>query len=446
MRLETKLGIKTGLGLAVMLGGVMIVSSKIHDANATASAMVQAAGVDAGVASRDAVIAQLQDANHATLFTLWITVGLASSISLLLWAVLSRRIAQAFDSVAERADAIANGDLSGTELTLNDNEQVTRLAKAMNRMQENVRSIVRTMSLSSSALSDTTNAMRSSTSSIHQRIDQQSQQTQQAATAMAEMSASIAEVSKHTQDATRMARDASVTANEGGDIVRSVLGSMEQISAAVSETSATVDLLGEDSRKISQIITVIDEIAKKTNLLALNAAIEAARAGEQGRGFAVVAGEVRRLAESTATATGEIASMIQGVQLRTRSAVASMEAGREMVDSGVATTEQAGNALGRIIVMAERVEQMIAQIAIATQQQAAAADQSSSSLDAIHALSDGNFKEISEGAPLLETLRTTVRAMEQQMEKFRLQSSAAGRIPVSRPPTPRTFSQTPQHV
>ena len=120
---------------------------------------------------------------------------------------------------------------------------------------------------------------------------------------------------------------------------------MRSIATAVSDTSHTVSLLGEDSHRISQIVTVIDEIARKTNLLALNAAIEAARAGEQGRDFAVVAGEVRRLAESTAQATGEIAGMIQGIQDRTRTAIASMESGTGTVEQGVATTNQAGESL-----------------------------------------------------------------------------------------------------
>jgi methyl-accepting chemotaxis protein len=175
-------------------------------------------------------------------------------------------------------------------------------------------------------------------------------------------------------------------------------------------------LLAEDSKKISQIVNVIDEIAKKTNLLALNAAIEAARAGEQGRGFAVVAGEVRRLAESTAKATGEIAQMILGIQQRTGAAMEEMVSGTKIVSGGMATTMQAGESLEKIIGMAERVDRMIAQIAIATAQQAAAADQSSASLDAIHALSGENLSEMATTAQGIEALREAAVAMERQVE------------------------------
>lgn len=455
MRLETKLGFKTGLILVVLLIGVLVAGNKVHEVNAAAAAMLQdsadASPLQSGQAAdsvairvhQSVEIQQIQEANHSLLISLWVTVAVAAFLSVVLWAFLSRRIAQSFDSVAERADAIAAGDLSAPELILNDNVQVDRLAKAMNRMQATLRETVSTLSLSTNALTDNTSSMRSASDNIHRRIDQQSQQTQQAATAMAEMSASIAEVSRHTQDAAQTARDASSTAHDGGTIVKSVLGSMETIAAAVRETAATVGLLGEDSRKISQIVTVIDEIAKKTNLLALNAAIEAARAGEQGRGFAVVAGEVRRLAESTARATGEIAGMIQGVQQRTGGAVASMEAGTEMVSRGVVTTTQAGEALVRIIGMAERVERMIAQIAIATQQQAAAADQSSASLDAIHALSDGNLKEMAANTRSVEELRSTTMAIERQMERFRLEIKAPSR---STPPAPTLFVQSTQRA
>jgi methyl-accepting chemotaxis protein len=237
---------------------------------------------------------------------------------------------------------------------------------------------------------------------------------------MQQMSASIAEVSRHTQSAAEAARSAAQTAHEGDAIVKQMLGSMHSIATAVNDTSTAVGLLGEDSHRISQIVTVIDEIARKTNLLALNAAIEAARAGEQGRGFAVVAGEVRRLAESTAQATGEISAMIQGIQNRTRSAIVSMASGNLTVEQGVVTTNQAGEALGRIIGMAERVDRMIAQIAIAASQQAAAANQSSSSLDSIHTLSHENLTEMATTTAGIEGLRATANALENQVDRFLL--------------------------
>jgi methyl-accepting chemotaxis protein len=199
-----------------------------------------------------------------------------------------------------------------------------------------------------------------------------------------------------------------------------MLTAMSSIATSVSDTSSTIGLLGEDSRRISQIVIVIDEIARKTNLLALNAAIEAARAGDHGRGFAVVAGEVRHLAESTAQATGEISTMIQGIQDRTRTAVASMASGTVAVQQGMVTTNQAGEALERIIGIAERVDRMIAQIAIAASQQAGAADQSSGSLDSIHALSHDNLLEMATTTAGIDSLRATAAALERQVERFRL--------------------------
>ena len=262
--------------------------------------------------------------------------------------------------------------------------------------------------------------MSSATEHIHRRVDQQAQQTQQAATAMQEMSASIAEVSRHTKSAAETARSAAQTAHQGDAIVKEMLGAMRSIATAVSDTSSTLSLLGEDSRRISQIVTVIDEIATKTNLLALNAAIEAARAGDQGRGFAVVAGEVRRLAESTAQATGEISAMIQGIQERTQTAVASMASGTVTVQQGVVTTNRAGEALERIIGIAEQVDRMITQIAIAASQQAASADQSSSSLDFIHTLSNDNLSEMATTIAGIENLRATATTLESQVKRFRL--------------------------
>jgi methyl-accepting chemotaxis protein len=371
---------------------------------------------------------QLRRANHSTLLTLWIATILGALVGGGLSFLLARRITHAVSLVAERANSIAAGDLTGESLDLHSQDQIGTLALAMQQMQNNLSGIIGTVVQTAGSLTGSAASMRTAGDQIHRRMDQQSQQTQQAATAMQEMSASIAEVSRHTQSAAETARSAAETARDGGTIVKQVLGNMHSIATAVSDTSATVGLLGDDSRRISQIVTVIDEIARKTNLLALNAAIEAARAGDQGRGFAVVAGEVRRLAESTAQATGEIATMIQGIQDRTRTAIASMESGTGTVQQGVVTTTQAGEALERIIGMAERVDRMITQIAIAASQQAVAADQSSASLDAIHSLSHENLSEMATTAAGIESLRTTAVTLEQQVDRFSLKSAPDTRL------------------
>jgi methyl-accepting chemotaxis protein len=373
-------------------------------------------------------LVSLRRANHSTLLTLWLATILGALVGGSVSILLARRITRAVSMVAERANAIAAGDLTGSSLELNSKDQIGTLATAMQQMQNNLSGIIGTVVQTAGSLTGSAASMRTAGDQIHRRMDQQSQQTQQAATAMQEMSASIAEVSRHTQSAAETARSAAETARDGGTIVKQVLGSMHSIATAVSDTSATVGLLGDDSRRISQIVTVIDEIARKTNLLALNAAIEAARAGDQGRGFAVVAGEVRRLAESTAQATGEIATMIQGIQDRTRTAIASMESGTGTVEQGVVTTTQAGEALEKIIGMAERVDRMITQIAIAASQQAVAADQSSASLDAIHSLSHENLTEMATTAAGIESLRTTAVTLEQQVDRFSLKAAPDTRL------------------
>ena len=375
--------------------------------------------LQAEMAIRDKDVESMGDLDRTTVRCLWMAAILSAVIKIGR-SLLSARRLKAVSTIANRAAAIASGDLTGTDLGIKSADQIGALAEGMQSMQMELASIIGTVASTAGTLSSSAVSMRSASDQMHRRIDQQAQQTQQAATAMQEMSASIAEVSRHTQSAAETARCAAQTARDGGTIVQQMLGSMHSIASAVTETSSTVGLLGEDSKRISQIVTVINEIARKTNLLALNAAIEAARAGDQGRGFAVVAGEVRRLAESTAQATGEIASMIQGIQDRTRTAIASMASGTGTVQEGVVTTNKAGEALERIIGMAERVDRMITQIAIAASQQATAADQSSASLDSIHSLSNENLAEMSTTKAGIDSLRGTVARLEKQVDRFQV--------------------------
>jgi methyl-accepting chemotaxis protein len=240
------------------------------------------------------------------------------------------------------------------------------------------------------------------------------------------MSISIAEVSKHAQNAAENAKEASKIAKQGGSTVEQMLMSMQSIADSVRNTAATVQRLGKESEQIIRIVNVIEEIAQKTNLLALNAAIEAARAGEQGRGFAVVAGEVRRLAESTRNATSEIAQMIDGIRLHTRSAVEAMEAGTATVNEGVETTTRAGEALQRIIHMADQVDSMIAQIAAAAMQQSEAARQSSSNVDIINRLGEENAAAIPESKAIVNSVQTGARRLQEHITNFRLEEGRIG--------------------
>ena len=371
-------------------------------------------------AARDREMAALHRSSHSVLLTLWTATILGALFGGLVSFLVARRITLRIHLLAERANAIAAGDLTGAPLPIRSSDQIGTLAGAMQQMQESLVGIFGTLAESAGSLSSSAVSMRSASDQVHRRVHEQTQQTEETATAMQVISASIAEVSRHSQSAVESARSAAHTAREGGSIVNQVLESMRSIRSAFSETSANMGLLGEDSLRISQIVTVISEIARKTNLLALNAAIEAARAGEQGRGFAVVAGEVRRLAESTAQATSEIAAMIQAVQSRTGKAIQSMNAGNATLEQGLSTTNDAGEVLQRIIGMAERVERMITQIAIAATQQSAAADKSSHTLEAIHILSSDNLAELATTATGIESLQQTAAALEHQVERFRL--------------------------
>jgi methyl-accepting chemotaxis protein len=242
---------------------------------------------------------------------------------------------------------------------------------------------------------------------------------------MQEMSISISEVSRHAQNAAENAKEASTIAQQGGSTVAQMLMSMQSIADSVRNTAATVQRLGKESEQIIRIVNVIEEIAQKTNLLALNAAIEAARAGEQGRGFAVVAGEVRRLAESTRNATSEIAQMIEGIRAHTLSAVEAMESGTGIVNDGVETTTRAGEALQRIIHMADQVDSMIAQIAAAAMQQSEAARQSSANVDIINRIGEENAASIPESNAIVNSVQAGARRLQEHIANFRLKEGRA---------------------
>jgi methyl-accepting chemotaxis protein len=173
-------------------------------------------------------------------------------------------------------------------------------------------------------------------------------------------------------------------------------------------------------REIGKVVNVIQEISEQTNLLALNAAIEAARAGEHGRGFAVVAGEVRRLAERTKSATGEIAGTISSIQQETARTLDVMSHSREAVESGIKETSEACSSLEMIIVSASEVEGQIAMIATAANEQTAASREISESASFLSNLATNGSQSAEDSAAASRNLSELANDMDGVIRQFHI--------------------------
>ena len=205
----------------------------------------------------------------------------------------------------------------------------------------------------------------------------------QIATAMEEMSMTVNEVARSTVDAADSASKVLSNAREGQDVVNQAVTEMRKVAEIVRSSAGIVGNLGDKSARIGEFVAVINDIADQTNLLALNAAIEAARAGEQGRGFAVVADEVRSLADRTVASTKQIRLMVDEIQKETALAVESIEKGKSEAEVSEALSHQVDASLSNIVLSIEEIEHVIAQIATASEEQAATSTTIASNLEEI---------------------------------------------------------------
>ncbi|HEX8947998.1 MAG TPA: methyl-accepting chemotaxis protein, partial [Dissulfurispiraceae bacterium] len=214
----------------------------------------------------------------------------------------------------------------------------------------------------------------------------QAMQTEQSATAMTQMSQTTLDVAKNASDTSGAAQKMKKTAVEGKDAMDITVKELMKFAETVKESALKVESLGGKSGEISNVITLIKEIADQTNLLALNAAIEAARAGEQGRGFAVVADSVRQLAERTTHATDDIAHTVKSMQTEVEATVGFMREERESIGKLIGNVQGTLKAIDEIASYVEQVTDMIQRIAAATEEQSAAADEVSQSMTSIDAI------------------------------------------------------------
>jgi methyl-accepting chemotaxis protein len=293
----------------------------------------------------------------------------------------------------------------------------------INKLGNSLEKVINDVSEAIQATSSASNQISSSSEQMASGAQEQSSQTMEVVGAVEEMTKTILETTKNSSIAAETAKNAGASAKEGGKIVTETIIGMNKIADVVLKSAETVQELGKSSDQIGEIIQVIDDIADQTNLLALNAAIEAARAGEQGRGFAVVADEVRKLAERTTKATKEIASMIKQIQKDTSGAVESMNKGTEEVEKGKALADRAGKSLQEIITEADKVVDVITQVAAASEEQSSTSEEISKSIEMINNVTQESAAAISQVAKASEDLNRLTENLQELISTFKIRNS-----------------------
>jgi methyl-accepting chemotaxis protein len=309
--------------------------------------------------------------------------------------------------------ALAEGDLTqridaqyqGTfgELKDDANRTVQSLAEIVGRIRQSTVSIT-----------TASKEIAQGNADLSGRTEQQAGSLEETASSMEELTSTVKQNAESAREANKLAVDAAHVAVTGGEVVNQVI--------------ATMGSINESSRKIVDIIAVIDGIAFQTNILALNAAVEAARAGEQGRGFAVVATEVRNLAQRSAVAAKEIKSLIG--------------ASVEKVDVGTRLVDQAGETMSRVVDGIKRVSDIVGEIAQASQEQSAGIGQVNEAVAQMDESTQQNAALVEQAAAAAESLRDQADSLLDAVARFRLGASDAGVQPRLEPPVqaPRSSS------
>ncbi len=307
---------------------------------------------------------------------------------------LVRGISRSLDHAIEVSNAIAEGRLDQKVHTQGQDE-VAQLLKALSLMQTNLAQVVSKVRTGSEGVASASAQIASGNNDLSARTEQQASALEETAASMEELSATVKQNADSAKQANQLAHSASTTAVKGGAVVAQVVDTMKGIN--------------DSSKKISDIISVIDGIAFQTNILALNAAVEAARAGDQGRGFAVVASEVRSLAGRSAEAAKEIKYLINA-------SVERVEAGTQLVD-------QAGTTMTEVVTAIQRVTDLMGEISAASGEQSAGVSQIGEAVVQMDQVTQQNAALVEEMAAAASSLQTQARDLVGTVAVFQLTPS-----------------------
>ncbi len=320
-------------------------------------------------------------------------VGL--SFSLLIAALVVRSIINTLNRTVAVAHAIAEGKL-GHDIQVDRQDELGALLHAFRTMDQRLSTIVGEVRHGSSSVSTAAQQISRGNDDLSQRTQEQASSLEETASSMEEMTSTVKQNAENASHANQLARGAREQAERGGEVVAQAVTAMRDINTS--------------SRKIADIVSLIDEIAFQTNLLALNAAVEAARAGEQGRGFAVVATEVRNLAQRSAGAAKEIKGLINDSAEKVRN-------GSDLVD-------QSGKALAEIVDSVKKVTDIVAEIAAASQEQSAGIDQVNHAVLQMDEMTQQNAALVEEAAAAARAMQEQANELTRQVGFFQLQDVA----------------------
>ncbi len=362
--------------------------------------------------------AAAHDAVHDMRTTI-ITIGIAALVvggAFAGW--LMRQVRTPMAHAVDAARGIAAGRLNDRIDRSASFDEAARLMDALADMQSGLKDVIGETARSAAEVSGAADQLATASRRISDGARAQSEAIGSTAAAVEEVTVSFSQVSEHARQAAEIAGRSAALSHEGETIVRQASSEMNSIAASVNESSRLVETLHKRSSEISTIVKVIKDIADQTNLLALNAAIEAARAGEQGRGFAVVADEVRKLAERTGSATAEIGSMIEAIQRETSSVVSTMQSGGEKVGEGVRLADAAASALGKISHEAAAALESVNLIASAVREQQAASTDIARNIERIAQMTEENTAAAAQTSSAAQTLASLADGLKTGVARF----------------------------